>query len=272
VVTDDPSPGSGFRFEDVIVRADAPQPRRGEERGPPITILAGIDLVIGRGRLTVLAGPSGSGKSTLLRLCNRLEVPTSGRVLLDDRDLAELDPLLLRRRAAMIFQRPVVFAGTALDNLRVARPGISPDGAASALAGVGLDPSFVDRQADDLSGGEAQRLCIARSLLTDPEILLMDEATSALDVDARLTIEQLTRALADRGLTVVWVTHDLEQAERLADRLVVVVDGRIVGDDAAAEAVARRSFTGLAAPGSGRDPAPEPDARAGDVEPGEEGP
>ena len=99
VVTDDPPPGSGFRFEDVVVRADAPPPKRGEERGAPITILAGIDLVIGRGQLTVLAGPSGSGKSTLLRLCNRLEVPTSGRVLLDDRDIVDLDPLKLRRRA-----------------------------------------------------------------------------------------------------------------------------------------------------------------------------
>jgi len=252
VVTGDPSTGSGFRFEDVTVRGDAPRRRRGEPATGP-TILDGIDLTIGRGLLTVVAGPSGSGKSTLLRLCNRLEVPTEGRILLDDRDIAALDPLELRRRAGMVFQRPVVFAGTALDNLRVARPDISVGDAVVALAGVGLDPAIADRQADDLSGGEAQRLCIARSLLTDPDILLMDEATSALDVDARQTIEHLTRSLGDEGLTVVWVTHDLEQAERLADRLVVVVGGRVVGDDAAAEAVARRSFAGLAAAPADRD-------------------
>jgi len=141
----------------------------------------------------------------------------------------------------------VVFAGTSLDNLRVAQPDLTPEDATDALARVGLDGGKLDRQADDLSGGEAQRLCIARSLLTEPDILLMDEATSALDVDARAAIEGVTRSLADRGLTVIWVTHDLEQAERIADRLVVVVDGRVVGDDAAAEAVARRSFAGLLA-------------------------
>jgi putative ABC transport system ATP-binding protein len=248
VVTEGPGPGPGLRFEAVVVRADPPAPRRGRPAAAPTTILDGIDLAIEPGRLTVIAGPSGSGKSTLLRLGNRLEVPTSGRVLLDGVDIASIDPLALRRRAAMVFQRPVVFAGTALDNLRVARPDLGLEAAATALAGVGLDAAILDRRADDLSGGEAQRLCIARSLLTEPEILLMDEATSALDVDARLAVEQLTRSLGDRGLTVIWVTHDLEQAERIADRIVVVVDGAVVGDEAAADAVARRSFAGLAAP------------------------
>ncbi len=247
MVTGAPSPGSGLRFEDVVVRAQPPIARRGAPVGAPPVILDGVDLTIGRGRLTVIAGPSGSGKSTLLRLCNRLEIPTSGRVLLDDRDVATLDPLELRRRAAMVFQRPVVFAGTVLDNLRVAQPSIVAGDAATAIESVGLDPALVARRADDLSGGEAQRMCIARSLLTDPDILLMDEATSALDIDARLMIEQVTRSLGDRGLTVAWVTHDLEQAERLADRLVVMFAGRVVDDDAAAEAVACRSFAGLAA-------------------------
>ena len=248
MVTDGPGSGPGFRFDAVVVRAEPPAPRRGQPPSASTTILAGIDLAIEPGRFTVIAGPSGSGKSTLLRLCNRLEVPTSGRVLLDGVDIASVDPLALRRRAAMVFQRPVVFAGTAWDNLRVARPELGLEDATAVLAGVGLDASMLDRQADDLSGGEAQRLCIARSLLTEPEILLMDEATSALDVDARLAVEQLARSLGVRGLTVIWVTHDLEQAERLADRLVVIVDGRVVGDDAAAEALARRSFTGLAVP------------------------
>jgi putative ABC transport system ATP-binding protein len=264
VGTGDPSPGSGFRFEDVVVRADPPPRKRGEAAVSPVTILAGIDLAIGRGLLTVVAGPSGSGKSTLLRLCNRLEVPTSGRVLLDGADIATIDPLALRRRVGMVFQRPVVFAGTALDNLRVARPEITPDEAVAALDGVGLDAEFLDRQADDLSGGEAQRLCIARALLTGPEILLMDEATSALDVDARLTIERLTRSLGDQGLTVVWVTHDLEQAERLADRLVVMVEGHVVGDDAAADALARRSFAGLAS--TAHEPRPGEGGRDGEDE------
>lgn len=214
-----------------------------------VEALCGVDLDVPPASRTAIVGPSGSGKSTLLRLCNRLEVPTAGRVLLDGADLDELDPLALRRRAAMVFQRPVTFAGTGLDNLLVARPDLDRAAADEVLERVGLDPALASRQADDLSGGEAQRLCIARSLLTDPEILLMDEATSALDVDARVVIEQLARRLADDGLTVIWVTHDLEQAERLADELVVVLGGQIAATETAARAMALRSFAGLAATG-----------------------
>jgi len=193
--------------------------------------------------LTVVAGPSGSGKSTLLRLCNRLEVPTAGRILLEGEPIAGMDPLALRRRAGMVFQRPVVFGGTVRDNLCVAKAEVADDEAEAALVRVGLPAAFLDRQADDLSGGEAQRMCIARTLLTEPEILLLDEATSALDVDARLVIERLITRLVAGGLTVVWVTHDLEQAERLADRTVVVLAGRIVPDADAARLLAARSFS-----------------------------
>ncbi len=186
----------------------------------------------------MLVGPSGSGKTTLLRLCNRLEVPSSGRVLLGGDDVADLDPRRLRRRVGMVFQRPVVFAGTVRDNLAVAGDD-QPDGRfAAVLERVGLDPSFLDRTADDLSGGEAQRVCIARTLLTDPEVLLMDEPTSALDPEHRLVIEARARALADAGTPVVWVTHDLDQARRLADRTVVLVDGGVADDETAARFLA----------------------------------
>jgi putative ABC transport system ATP-binding protein len=226
-----------YRFEGVTVRAG------GNE------ILKAITLDLPGTGLTCLAGPSGSGKSTLLRLCNRLEVPTSGRLLLDGTDVADLDVLALRRRAGMVFQRPVTFAGTVADNLRVADAAAGAGRLGHVLAQVGLAVGL-DRRADDLSGGEAQRLCIARALLTDPAILLMDEATSSLDVDARLVVEELARRLVAGGLTVLWVTHDLDQAERLADRLVIVVGGRVVSDERAAAYLAARSFAGEA--GGGR--------------------
>jgi putative ABC transport system ATP-binding protein len=225
--------GEGYRFEAVSVQA-------GEQ-----VILHEISLRLPRSGLTCLAGPSGSGKSTLLRLCNRLEAPTSGRLLLDGVDVAGLDVLALRRRAGMVFQRPVTFAGTVDDNLRVADAGASDGRLAGVIEQVGLDPALRARQADDLSGGEAQRLCIARALLTGPDILLMDEATSALDVDARVVVEDLVRRLVTDGLTVVWVTHDLDQAERLGDRTVVVVDGRVVPPEVAARCLAARSFNGV---------------------------
>jgi putative ABC transport system ATP-binding protein len=193
-------------------------------------LLHGVDLAVPRGSLTVLAGASGSGKSTLLRLANRLEVPSAGQVRFDGVDLATIDPLALRRRVGMVFQRPTPFAGTVRDNLLVAAAGASDGALGDALARVGLEPDLLDRSADDLSGGEAQRMCLARTLLTGPEVVLMDEVTSSLDPAARRGVEELARRLVDDGLTVVWVTHDLRQAERLGDRIVVLSDGRVADD------------------------------------------
>jgi putative ABC transport system ATP-binding protein len=230
------------------------------------TIVAGVDLDVSGVGLTVIAGPSGSGKSTLLRLCNRLGVPTEGRVLLDGVDIATLDPLVLRRRAGMVFQRPVTFAGTVRDNLQVADPHAAEARLASQLERVALGAAFLDRQADDLSGGEAQRMCIARALLTDPEVLLLDEATSSLDSEARLVVEQLVRGLVDAGdLVALWVTHDLDQARRIADRTVVMQAGSIVAETEAArylQAAAERAAGPEADPRGRLDARPDagPDA------------
>ncbi|MGZ4709233.1 MAG: ABC transporter ATP-binding protein [Acidimicrobiales bacterium] len=236
-------PSICFSFEDVSLEVDGAR------------ILDHVDLTVPTGGVTVIAGPSGSGKSTLLRLCNRLEVPTSGVVRYLGRDVASLDPLDHRRRVGMVFQQPTLFAGTVRDNLHVASPGASDDELGAVLERVSLDRGFLERTGDDLSGGEAQRACIARALLTEPEVLLMDEATSALDPDARRAIERLASDLAAEGLTLLWVTHDLEQADRLTagpgtgradggvvhDRAVVILDGRIADDDATASFLADRA-------------------------------
>jgi putative ABC transport system ATP-binding protein len=175
----------------------------------------------------VIIGPSGAGKSSLLRLCNRLEVADEGCVRFRGEDVREIDPLALRRRVGMVFQTPTPFGGTVADNLRVAR-GDLEDGAAGAVLGrVGLDPGLLDRPAADLSGGEAQRMCFARTLVTEPEVLLMDEPTSSVDPQARVAIEQLARTLLASGVVCIWVTHDLAQMHRLADRVLVLLDGVI---------------------------------------------
>ena len=184
--------------------------------------------------MTVVAGPSGAGKSSLLRLCNRLEVATAGRVMFRGDDVADLEPRHLRRRVGMVFQRPTPFAGTVRENLRVARPDLSDVDAADALERAELDPTFLDRPAHELSGGEGQRLCLARTLVTGPEVLLMDEPTSSLDRQATHEIERLARRFADGGVPVLWVTHDLAQMRRLADRVLVLVGGRIAHDGALA--------------------------------------
>ena len=206
-----------FAFEAVEVTAPDGTP-----------ILRGIDLVIPTGATTVLVGPSGAGKSTLLRLCNRLEVPTSGTVRFHGTSLDEVEPRAHRRRVGMVFQQPTTFPGSVGDNLRVADPDADHTALHDVLAAVGLDGDLHDREADTLSGGEAQRLCIARALLTDPEVLLLDEPTSSLDEEARDEVEAMASRLRGRGVTLVWVTHDKAQAARRGDHVVAMDDGRVV--------------------------------------------
>jgi len=190
-------------------------------------VLRGVDLAVPDHGITVLAGPSGAGKSSLLRLFNRLEAPTSGTVLFRGRDVAGLDPLWLRRRVGMVFQRPTPFPGTVRDNLLVGAPESGPADLAGALARAGLDEGFLDRPADDLSGGELQRMCLARALAPRPEVLLLDEPTSSLDPRAREVVERTGLRLAREGVPLVWVTHDMAQGERVADRVAVLVDGAV---------------------------------------------
>lgn len=198
-------------------------------------ILGGVTTTVPDAGVTCLLGPSGAGKSTMLRLCNRLEVADAGEVRVRGTPVSELDPLELRRELGMVFQRPTLFPGTVRDNLAVAVPDAGEPAYRDALARAGLDPGFLDRAGDGLSGGEAQRVCVARTLLTEPAALLMDEPTSALDPAARAGIEQLARQVADGGVPIVWVTHDLEQAARIADHVVVVVAGELAAAGAPAE-------------------------------------
>jgi putative ABC transport system ATP-binding protein len=216
---DGPAEARLFEFDDLGVRGNGDRWRLRHVSGT----LADCGLV-------ALVGRSGSGKSTLLRCCNGLEAPDEGTIRFRGVDLRDLDVLDLRRRVGMVFQRPTPFPGTVRDNLRVAAPELDDAGARELLGRVRLSGDFLERTATELSGGEAQRLCLARSLAVGPEVLLMDEATSSLDPESRRALEQLTRGLADAGTPVVWVTHDLGQARALADRLVVVVDGHLASD------------------------------------------
>jgi putative ABC transport system ATP-binding protein len=171
---------------------------------------------IAGGRITAVTGPSGSGKTTLLRLINRLAVPESGVVRYRGTDVAELDPLALRRRVGMVFQRPTAFPGTVRDNLAEAAP--DTDGSyAAALSQAALDPSMIERDTAQLSGGELQRVCLARTLVTEPEALLLDEPTSNLDDRAAELFEAAARSLVATGTTIVWVTHNRAQLDRVAD-------------------------------------------------------
>jgi len=177
--------------------------------------------------ITVVSGPSGAGKTTLLRLCNRLDIPDAGRVWYRGQPLDELDPLALRRRVGMVFQRPTPFPGSVADNLAVAHPDAGAEEMATALIRVALDPGLLGQEARTLSGGELQRMCLARTLVTRPETLLLDEPTSALDAQPKQVFEATARDLAAQGITIIWVTHDSAQADRIADRIYQLCDGQL---------------------------------------------
>ena len=202
-------------LEDVVV-----------ERGG-VRVLDGISAQFLPGRCTAVAGPSGAGKSTLLRLLDRLEEPTSGRVLLQGRPLPSYDVLEVRRRVGLVQQVPVLLGETVLADLQVGRPELAEDEALSLLARAGLAEQPLARRTESLSGGEAQRLCLARALAVGPEVLLLDEPTSALDSGAAKSVERVVRSLVAEGLTAVLVSHDLRQARRLADDVVVLRAGRV---------------------------------------------
>jgi len=192
-------------------------------------VLDAVTALIPAAGITVVAGPSGAGKTTLLRLCNRLEVPDDGALSYRGQPLEKLDPLMLRRRVGMVFQRPTPFPGSVADNLAVAHPDAGTEELTMALERVALGPGLLGQDARTLSGGELQRMCLARTLVTRPETLLLDEPTSALDARPKLVFESTARDLAAQGITIVWVTHDDAQASRIADRIYHLRDGRLSG-------------------------------------------
>lgn len=191
-------------------------------------VLQDISATFARSEVTAVVGPSGSGKSSLLRCLNRLEQPKTGRILLSGVDTETIPPAELRCRVGLVGQTPIIFPGGVRENLAYGLDDRSEHRLVSALEAVGLPATFLARSSDALSGGEAQRVCIARALARDPEILLLDEPTSALDRDAARTIEELIGSLAGRGLTMVLVTHDLAQACRIAPRGKLMAGGRLL--------------------------------------------
>ena len=200
-------------------------PPRIETRGLAIArggrvVTRGIDLCVRAGEVTALVGPSGAGKSSLLRAIVRLDEPAEGRVLVDGRDAAELEPCALRRRVGLVAQAPVMLPGDVRANLSYGLEDPAEAALAGALAATGLDPGFMTRAARELSGGEAARVAVARALTRDPGALLLDEPTAALDRDAAAPVEALVRDLAARGLGILLVTHDEAQAGRVADARV----------------------------------------------------
>jgi putative ABC transport system ATP-binding protein len=191
-----------------------------------------VTLSVERGEVVAIVGSSGSGKTSLLRLLNRLDEPTGGTVFYEEQDYREIPPRELRRRAGMLLQQPYLFPGTVAANLAYGPAShgesLPEDVISDFLRQVGL-AGYGDRDVSRLSGGEAQRVSLARTLANGPEVLLLDEPTSALDESSQLGVEELLcRIIGERQLTCLIVTHDRAQAMRMAGRAVVLEAGRIV--------------------------------------------
>ncbi len=204
-----------------------------------VAIVSEITIQIDTGELLVVVGPSGSGKSSFLRLLNRLDEPTSGTVYFEGLDYRQIPPRELRCQIGMVTQRPFLFPGTVADNVRFGpqqRGHTLPDDEVERLlAHVGL-PGFSGRSVGNLSGGEAQRVSLARALANSPKVLLLDEPTSALDEEAKAGIESLIQRIIDQDeLTCVMVTHDVAQAMRIADRVMTIEAGHMLSIGRAAE-------------------------------------
>ncbi len=205
-----------------------------------IEVLKGIELTISKGEVTVIMGPSGSGKSTLLRCINRLEEITSGKVLIDNQDVADkkTDINFIRSEAGMVFQQFNLFPHmTALANVTLGPRKVRKMPADEAeklgrelLGKVGLADK-ADSYPDHLSGGQKQRVAIARSLALQPKVMLFDEPTSALDPELVGEVLEVMKQLGKEGMTMVVVTHEMGFAREVADRVIFMDDGYIIEEN-----------------------------------------
>jgi len=213
-----------------------------------IHVLRGISLSVQRGEVVVIIGRSGSGKSTLLRCLNRLEEPTSGTITVDGFEITHRNANLplIRRHLGMVFQSFNLFPHmTAVENvmegprtvLRMSKPQAERL-AMELLAKVGLTEKAGNKP-PTLSGGQQQRVAIARALAMNPKVMLFDEVTSALDPELVGEVLNVMKALADEGMTMLVVTHEMLFARRVADR-VVFVDNGLIAEEGAPEQIFRR--------------------------------
>jgi ABC transporter, ATP-binding protein len=202
-------------------------------------VLKGINLHIKQGQVVVIIGPSGSGKSTVLRTMNYLEEPTSGKVIVDGMDLSDKKKLNeVRAEVGMVFQNFNLFPHmTVMDNLTLAQTKVRKTSTDEAkrigqalLDRVGLGDK-ANAYPDSLSGGQKQRVAIARALAMKPKVMLFDEPTSALDPEMVSEVLDVMKSLAEDGMTMVIVTHEMGFAKKVADRVLFVDGGLILEDD-----------------------------------------
>ena len=195
------------------------------------SILEELTLSINSGDYISIVGPSGSGKSTFLKLCSNLISPSEGLILYKEKSIEEYNPTDLRKDISYCFQTPHLFGDTVIDNISfsysIRNMPVDINRVEKLLDMFNLSSNYLNKNIKNLSGGEIQRIALIRNLLFKPDILLLDEVTSALDIENTLIVEDVMDLLNKDGVTILWVTHNLEQSKRSSNKLLTMEVGKI---------------------------------------------
>jgi putative ABC transport system ATP-binding protein len=195
------------------------------------TILKDITTTIHLGDFIAVVGPSGSGKSTFLKLCCHLISPTKGQIVYKNKSIMKYNPITLRKNIAYCFQNPYLFGDTVMDNISfpyfIRNTKIDLNRIEELFSIFCLDKDYLKKDIQNLSGGERQRIALIRTLIFKPEVLLLDEITSALDKDNAAIVEDVIKSFNQEGVTVLWVTHDIEQIKKNVNKVLTIETGEI---------------------------------------------
>lgn len=190
-----------------------------------------MSIAFSPGDFVSIVGPSGSGKSTFLRLCCHLISPTEGKILFHGKDMLEIDPVKIRKKIGFCFQEPILWGDTVEENIKfpydIRNQKTDYKKTSVLLDRLHLDNSYLKHDVKNLSGGEKQRIALIRTLLFEPEVLLLDEITSALDDNNTELVENEIVRLNRKGVTILWVTHSDTQSRKYASKLLSIQDGQI---------------------------------------------
>lgn len=197
-----------------------------------VKILKDISFTVQKKEIIALLGPSGSGKSSLLKSINMLNTPSCGQIKYHNNDIQEIGPMALRKKIGYVLQKPTLFGNDVMENLKypceLHQKVFDINLVEFYLKKVNLKPDILEKKPNELSGGEQQRISLVRTLLLEPEIILLDEVTSALDEDNTLLIEELIKYENENNeLTVIFISHNNEQAKRLAQKVIYMEEGVI---------------------------------------------
>lgn len=196
------------------------------------TILQNISTEINKGDFVSIVGPSGSGKSTFLKLCSSLTSPSSGNILFNNKNYMDYSPIELRKNISYCFQSPYLFGDTVMENIefpyKARHMKIDQSKIDFLFSIFNMSKDYLKRDVQNLSGGERQRIALIRSMLFNPQILLLDEVTSALDTENTAIVENAISSINKQGTTILWITHNPEQSKKYANKILTFNLGKIV--------------------------------------------